>query len=717
MLSKSLNPQPQKELSFPTYKYINKIPQNQMRYNTRYVNVQNKSSAPVDSNIYNNQILYKSENKKGYNQMTLPTFSKNTEILLINPNTHTNISKGKKTILNSLNWNNIGFKEVKYKNNFSNKTYNNNLMNSYNLNNRNDLFKSYNDYNNYGATAHNLGFYNINSSINSNLNSNTKKNGNKNLLYSKKTGLNSSHGISLTKSYNNNLNNNINNNRNFNPQKNTLYEYYKNIIQIKNAREGINSKVIKNRMTDEQNIKKINKIQAVWKGIYVRGLMSYYWNFCKFQDDIEKILDNYYKKYFFNKLRNKVSNEKQIEKDKLIEEYNNVVKQFNEYKQSIENNKNKAFNIEKMNFEINSEKIINSEQFISNEEKEKENIKLKAINKIKDDDLLNHYNKKLNIINNDNIFFEKIKKENKFEINNTFFSLINNETKEKPNISENINNEKNKIFTLESQKGFSYEEDKAFKLNDLSIEKNRYLDIIGKNSTVKQEQDEKKNIKPIYLISNKTDFEIKKEEKQKYDKTTETTEEMDMTNINNTILTKENEIVEYKINKRDKTKAIKDYNSVNEIEKGDGLEINPYEIKRTKINTINQQNNINIFASNNTFNEKAKKNLMKMIFPIKLKEVLLRYIKKKYFSNLINELKKISFSIIMMKIKLNNEKRLKKIGMEKLKEKVLIIKIKKYFEIEMGKYQLQSLAKNYLFYKWNKGLLDLSNIIISNNKK
>ena len=192
---------------------------------------------------------------------------------------------------------------------------------------------------------------------------------------------------------------------------------------------------------------------------------------------------------------------------------------------------------------------------------------------------------------------------------------------------------------------------------------------------------------------------------------------MDVTNINNAILTKENEIIEYKINKKDKTKAIKDYNSVNEIEKGDGLEINPYEIKRTKINTINQQNNINIFASNNTFNVKAKKNLMKMIFPIKLKEVLLRYIKKKYFSNLINELKKISFSIIMMKIKLNNEKRLKKIGMEKLKEKVLIIKIKKYFEIEMGKYQLQSLAKNYLFYKWNKGLLDLSNIIISNNKK
>lgn len=36
-------------------------------------------------------------------------------------------------------------------------------------------------------------------------------------------------------------------------------------------------------MNDKENIKKINKIQAIWKGIYVRELMSYYWNFDEFQ--------------------------------------------------------------------------------------------------------------------------------------------------------------------------------------------------------------------------------------------------------------------------------------------------------------------------------------------------------------------------------------------------------------------------------------------------
>ena len=43
------------------------------------------------------------------------------------------------------------------------------------------------------------------------------------------------------------------------------------------------------------------KIQAVWKGIYVRELMNYYWNFNTFQEKLEKIFDNYYKRYFLIK--------------------------------------------------------------------------------------------------------------------------------------------------------------------------------------------------------------------------------------------------------------------------------------------------------------------------------------------------------------------------------------------------------------------------------
>jgi len=179
MLSNSLNNhQFQNTLSFQAYKYNNKYPQNKIRYNNRYANIQNKASAPITSNNYNNQFLYKSENKNGYNKMSLASNSQNNDLVLINPRTYTSIVKGKiSTTQNSLNWNNIGFKEVKWKNKFSNKTYNNLLNNNdYAKNNKNYLFQSYNINNNYGATAKNLGFYNINNNTNNN----------KNILYSKK---------------------------------------------------------------------------------------------------------------------------------------------------------------------------------------------------------------------------------------------------------------------------------------------------------------------------------------------------------------------------------------------------------------------------------------------------------------------------------------------------------------------------------------------------
>ena len=184
MLSNSNNSSNQKTFTFPTY--INK--KIQSKINTRYGNVQNKSSAPIAYNIQNNQFLYKSENRKGYNQMKIPSFSKNNDILLINPNTYTTVSKGKITSPNSINWNNIGFKEIKCQNSFKTSTYKPNLINK----NNNNLFSSYNLSNNYGAMAKNLGFYNINANSNNNSNNNTNRNkyskfnyNNNNLLYSK----------------------------------------------------------------------------------------------------------------------------------------------------------------------------------------------------------------------------------------------------------------------------------------------------------------------------------------------------------------------------------------------------------------------------------------------------------------------------------------------------------------------------------------------------
>ena len=720
MLSSSLNQKPQNTFSFQTYKYNNDITPNKTRNNTRYANTQNKSSAPI---AYNNQFLYKSENKKGYNQMTLPSFSQNNDILLTNQKAYTSISKGKTPTLNSLQWNNIGFKEVKWKNNFYTKTYNS-LMNNYLKNNKNFLLQSYNINNNYGATAKNLGFYNVNSSSKKNTNisssiNNNSNNNKKNLLYSKKNGLVYSYGSTLSNSYNNNLKNSS--------QKNTLYDYYKNLVQIQNAREGLNSKVIKNRMTDGENIKKINKIQAVWKGIYVRELMSYYWNFYKFQEELEKIFKNYYKKDFLNKLKNYNLNKKQTDYDKIIDDYNSILKQFNEYKNKVNKTKNIELIKEKTNFEIiNTRKLINNKEINSNEkeDKEKGNIKLKAVNKNKNvKELLHHFNKNLNIINNDKFYFEKTKKENLNQINSAYFSLINNNTKKINNDDKKIkeNNDNKNLFIIEAQKGFNFENEKEFKKDDLNIEKNNYFNIFNKDKINKNEKEIKKEKvnKPKLLISNKSDFAIKHKERKKCDKMT-ITEEINGLKENKNILMQENKSMEYIKKKKEDKKEIKNYNLVNEIEKGDALEINPYEIKRTKIETnkISKQNNIKVLVSkiDNISNQKTKNNLMKMLFPIKLKEILLKNIRKRYFSNLINKLKMIYFCRVLDKIIKNYEKKLKKKGFEKIKERIAMIKLRKYFEKELGKYQIKNLAKKYLYFKWNRGLLYLANIIISNNK-
>ena len=702
MLSNSLNQKSQNTLSFQTYKYnTNNIPQNKIRYNTRYTNTQNKSSAPIP---FNNQFLYKSENKKGFNQMTLPTFSQNNDILLTNSKAYTSISKGKTPITNSSNWNNIAFKEVKWKNNFYNKTYNS-LINNYLKNNRNFLLQSYNVNNNYGATAKNLGFYNVNlnSKKTNNINNPINKN-KKNLLYSKKNGVYSYASSTLSNSYNNILKNNS--------QKNTLYDYYKNIIQIQNAKEGLNSKIVKNRMADEENIKKINKIQAVWKGIYVRELMSYYWNFNKFQRELEKIFKNYYWKDFLNKLKNYNLNKEKKDYNKILDDYNNILKKFNEYKNNVNKNKNIELIKEKTNFEIiNTRKIINNEEINSNEKEDKENIKLKSVNKNKNiKDSLQHFNKNLNIINNDKFYFEKTKKENKKEninqINSASFSLINKSPKKISNDNKKIKeNNKNNLFIIENQKGFNFENEKEFNKDDLNIEKNNNFNIFNKNKINKNENENEikkgKINQQKLLISNKSDFSIKNEEKKKSDKMT-ITEENNEIKTDKNIFIKENKNIEYIKNKKENKNEIKNYNLINEIEKGDALEINPYEIKRTKIKTnkISQQNNIKILVSDNNIpNQKTKNNLMKMIFPIKLKEILLKNIRKRYFTDLINKLKMIYFYRVLIKLKKNKEKKFKK----KAKE--------------LGKYQIKNLAKKYLDFKWNKGLLFLANIIITNNIK
>jgi len=92
------------------------------------------------------------------------------------------------------------------------------------------------------------------------------------------------------------------------------------------------------------------------------------------------------------------------------------------------------------------------------------------------------------------------------------------------------------------------------------------------------------------------------------------------------------------------------YYENNEIEKGEALEINPMEMKRTKNNInnifISYENKMDILNSkNDIFTEKAKRNMMKIILPIRLKSTLREYVRKNTYPLLISNLKKIALSI------------------------------------------------------------------------
>ena len=455
--------------------------------NKRYQNVQNQ-----DNNYSNNHLIYESYNKKSYNGIKDPTLSGNNNLLIIkneiNPynslrydrNTKMNPKIGitknfqksatnngdmrknfnsknllkndiKKNNSNNnmykndfLKWNNIGYKEVKYNNNFEIPLYEDYHGNS-------NIFKSYQylPTNNYNfPTAHNLGFYNSNYSqkitkpkynniysstyykqsttpINNNArhkqiynlyypkeynNNNANLNSNNFLIRTNEKNINNyktpdhyrsirtdetklkqrnfkNNEINLNKNINNNnninniLNNNLsisynrvkNNNHDNNKKQITLNKYnnefngnnknvnnnyserihnkedtqekfkspknyYKNTISIYNFYKEIinkpkpNDKLAKNyyKCNDNSNSnsnsnndkiekynKKISKIQAVWRGGYVRELMSYYWSLSKFKDLVDSILIDHAKKKFFNsfKLWNKYK-ENQIKSNK-----------------------------------------------------------------------------------------------------------------------------------------------------------------------------------------------------------------------------------------------------------------------------------------------------------------------------------------------------------------------------------------------------------------
>ena len=87
------------------------------------------------------------------------------------------------------------------------------------------------------------------------------------------------------------------------------------------------------------------------------------------------------------------------------------------------------------------------------------------------------------------------------------------------------------------------------------------------------------------------------------------------------------------------------HNEENEVEKGDEIEINSAELKNEKKNPnniiISYENKLEVLYNKNapSFTEKAKRNMMKIILPIRLKTVLREHIRKRICPLLIKALK------------------------------------------------------------------------------
>lgn len=159
----------------------------------------------------------------------------------------------------------------------------------------------------------------------------------------------------------------------------------------------------------------------------------------------------------------------------------------------------------------------------------------------------------------------------------------------------------------------------------------------------------------------------------------------------------DDELNKIEIKRKDK----KNYNINNEIDIEGGLEINPIEIKKSN-NSICNQNKM-VFLNNK---EKAQNNIMKIIFPIRIKSVIKSYITKYVFYILINKIK--NFSFINDKYTIEA----KKIFFEKMK-KINTLYYKNYYLNHKSKNKIRNLFNEYAIYIKKNFLMELRDIIFS----
>ena len=375
---------------------------------------------------------------------------------------------------------------------------------------------------------------------------------------------------------------------------------------------------------------------------------------------------------------------------------------------NIDINKNKIY-------ELVPEKQINSNIEINSLKKE-EISKEYIIDKLNNDIHIAGKNKenkfKDELMNINNDIKITITNKNKKEIllyrdNTIIFSIKNKNIANNSNNSNNIY--ENERFTLSSGKTINLIKEKR---DDIKLESN---------------QTKNKNYNIEFIITSNNNLFINKIKKNTSDKITEITEEINIIepnnhyelifegiinlnedlkdkekkeNINNCNIleNKKEELYAQNNNENNESKENKNYNANNEIFKGDIMEINPYELKRTKNNSnnifISHENKLEVLNDKDSiFTEKAKENMMRIILPIRLKTTLREFVRRNILPLLISNLKKIA------KVSRLN-------------------KFNKFESENEGKCDLKiiNILNKYAIYKWNRMLYGISKEIIDNKE-